>query len=110
MPELLTCDLLVSDVGFNDGSFRVPRFLKGTSGNRNFHENPYKPRQKSRLNSPKNHIHIDDMMIHNLFCLNSTSFVRYKNNKFQARKLSRFVINLLFLYLTNEVEFGQDIL
>ena len=44
-------------------------------------------------------------------CSNLTSFVRYKNNKFQANKLSKwFVINLLFLYLTNEVEFGQDIL
>ena len=29
--------------------------------------------------------------------------MRYKNNKFQAR-------NVLFLYLTTEVEFGQDIL
>ena len=46
-----------------------------------------------------------------IFCPNSTSFVRYKNNKFQARKLSRwFVRNLLFLYLTNEVEFVQNIL
>jgi hypothetical protein len=37
--------------------------------------------------------------------------MRYKNNKFQVRKLStRFVTNLLFLYLTNEVEFGQNIL
>ena len=54
--------------------------------------------------------HIDDMMIHNLikyFVQNSNSFVRYKNNKFQARKLStRFVRNLLFLYLTNKFEFG----
>ena len=52
------------------------------------------------------------MMIHNLVeeRLNLTSFVRYKNNIFQARKLSRFVRNLLFLYLTNEIEFRRDIL
>ena len=44
-------------------------------------------------------------------CPNSNSFVGYKNNKFQARKLSTGSIkNLLFLYLTNEFEFGQDIL
>ena len=29
-------------------------------------ENPCKPRQKGRLNSPKKITHIDDMMIHNL--------------------------------------------
>jgi hypothetical protein len=33
--------------------------------NYNLHENPCKPRQKSRLNLPK-HTHVDDMMIHNL--------------------------------------------
>ena len=38
--------------------------------------------------------HVDDMMIHNLINILSKRFVR----------------NLLFLYLTNEVEFGQDIL
>ena len=33
--------------------------------NHSLRENPYKPRQKSRLNSKK-HTHVDDMMIHNL--------------------------------------------
>jgi hypothetical protein len=43
-------------------------------------------------------------------CPNSTSFMRYKNNKFQAIRLFRwFIRHLLFLYLTNEVKFGQDI-
>ena len=61
--------------------------------------------------------HVDDMMIHNLVkyliqthkknhtcrwyddtqsckisCPNSTSYVRYKNNKFQARKLSKWFV------------------
>ena len=69
--------------------------------------------KKSRLNSPKNHTcrWYDDTQFCKISCSNSTLLVRYKNNKFQDRKLSRwFVGNLLFLYLTNEVEFGQDIL
>ena len=46
-----------------------------------------------------------------MFCPNSTSFVRYKNNKFLTNHLDSFLAwNLLFLYLTNEVEFGHDIL
>ena len=37
--------------------------------------------------------------------------MRYKNNKFLTNHLDNFLTwNLLFLYLTNEVEFGQDIL
>ena len=46
-----------------------------------------------------------------IFCPNSAWFVRYKNNKFLTNHLDNFLAwNLLFLYLTNEIEFGQDIL
>ena len=82
-------------------------------GNYNFHKNSYKSQQKNCLNSPKKHIcrWYDDTQFYKISCPNSTSFVRYKNNNFQDRKLFRwFVRNLLFLYLTNKVEFGQDIL
>ena len=86
--------------------------IKGniSGGNCNLRENSCKPRQKIRLNSPKNHTcrWYDDTQPCKISCPNSTSFVRYKNNNFQTKKLSRwFVRNLLFLYLTNEVEFGQ---
>ena len=37
-----------------------------SGGNRNFHKNPYKQRQKNRLNLQKKIIHVDDMVIHNL--------------------------------------------
>ena len=56
--------------------------------------------KKNHLNSQKNHTSrwYDGTQPYKISCPNSTSSVRYKNNKF------------LFLYLTNEVEFGQDIL
>ena len=42
---------------------------------------------------------------------NLTLFMRYENNKFLTNHLSDLKFgNLLFLYLTNEVEFGQNIL
>jgi hypothetical protein len=69
--------------------------------------------KKSSKFTKKNHIcrWYDDTQPYKISCPNSTSFIRYKNSKFQARKLSRrFVRNLLFLYLTNEVEFWQDVL
>jgi hypothetical protein len=89
--------------------------LKGnvSGGNHTLCENPCKPWQKSHLNSPKNHIcrWYDDRQPYKISCPNSTSFVRYKNNKFLTNRLDNFLAwNLLFLYLTNEVEFGQDIL
>jgi hypothetical protein len=82
-------------------------------GNHNFRENLCKRWQKSCPNSPKNHkyrwynytqsykisfqirIHLWDIKITN----------------FKLEKLStRFVRKLLFLYLINEFDFGQDIL
>ena len=37
--------------------------------------------------------------------------MRYKNNKFLINHVDNFLaLNLFFLYLTDEVEFGQDIL
>jgi hypothetical protein len=54
-------------------------------------------------------MHVDDMtntQSYKISCSNSTLFVGYKNNKFQARKVSTgFIRNLLFLYLTYEYEF-----
>ena len=41
--------------------------------------------------------HVDDMMIHNVV-------------KYLVQTRLRLVRNLLFLYLTKEVEFGKDIL
>jgi hypothetical protein len=69
--------------------------------------------KKSSKFIKKSHTYIwyDDTQLCKIYCLNSNSFVKYKNNKFQAKKLSTiFVRNLLFLYLTNEFEFGKDIL
>ena len=69
--------------------------------------------KKSSKFTKKNHTSrwYDGTQPYKISCPNSTSSVRYKKNKFQARKLSIwFVRNLLFLYLINEVEFGQDIL
>ena len=91
-----------------------PIYLSGNISGGN--HNSWKLIQTSVKNSSKftkNHTcrWYDDTQSCNISCPNSTSFVRYKNNKFQIWKLSRwFVRNLLFLYLTNEVEFGQDIL
>jgi hypothetical protein len=69
--------------------------------------------KKTRLNSPKNHMcrwYDDTQLCKISYSINSTSFVKYKNNKFQARNLPIwFISNLLFLYLTNEIEFQQDI-
>ena len=93
---------------------RVPFYVGNiSSANHNFVKKNCKSRQKSRLNSPKNHTcrWYDDTQPYKISCPNSTLFVRYKNDKFQARKMSIwFVRNLLFLYLTNEVEFEQYIL
>jgi hypothetical protein len=78
-------------------------------GNHTLRENSCKPWQNSRLNSQKNHIcrWYDDTQPCKISYPKSTSFVRYKNNKFQVRKVFKwFVRNLLFLYLTNKVEFG----
>ena len=53
----------------------------------------------------------DDTQSFKISYSNSTSFVRYKNNKFLTNHLDSFLAwKLLFLYLTNKVEFGQDIL
>ena len=68
---------------------------------------------KSSLNSQKNHTYrwYDDKQPCKISCPNSTSFVRYKNNKYLTNHLDNFLTwNLFFLYLTDEVEFGQDIL
>ena len=75
-----------------------------SGGNRNLRENPCKPRQKSRLNSPKNHTcrWYDDTQPCKISCPNSTSFVRYKNNKFQARKLSRWLVRNLLFFITHK--------
>ena len=56
-----------------------------SGGNHNLRENPYKLRQKNRLNSPKNYTcrWYDDTQFCKISCPNLTSFVRYKNNKFQ---------------------------
>ena len=59
--------------------------------------------------------HVDDMMIYNLVKYLVQTRLHLWNIKITnfkpERKMSRwFVRNLLFLYLTNEVEFGQDIL
>ena len=53
----------------------------------------------------------DDTQSYKIFCPNSTSFVRYKNNKFLTNHMDNFLAwNLFFLYLIDEVKFGQDIL
>lgn len=53
-------------------------------------------------------------MIYNLvkyFIQNQLPFVRYKTSKFLTYHLNNFLaLNLLFLYLINKVELGQDIL
>ena len=53
----------------------------------------------------------DDTQSCKISCPRTTSFVWYKNNKFLTNHLDNLLAwNLLFLYLTNEVESGQDIL
>ena len=62
-------------------------------------ENLYKLWQNSHLNSPKNDTcrWYDDTQLCKISCLNSTSFVRYKNNKFLTNYLDSFLAwNLLF--------------
>ena len=84
-----------------------------SSANYNFVKTRINHSKKSHLNSKKNHTcrWYDDTQPYKIFCPNLTPSVRYKKNKFQVRKLSKwFVRNLLFLYLINEVEFGQNIL
>ena len=65
-----------------------------SGGNHNFCENSCNQDKKSYLNSRKKITYVDDMMIHN--------FVNYSVQ-------TRLEI-CYFLYLTNEVEFGHDIL
>ena len=52
--------------------------------------------------------HVDDMIIHNLIKYSVQTLLHLWDIKItNSLQISR---NLLFLYLTNEVEFGQDIL
>ena len=69
-----------------------------SGGNHSFRENSYKLWQKSHLNSQKNHTcrWYDDTQLYKISCPNSTSFVRYKNNKF-VKKSSEQLSNLKFV-------------
>ena len=75
-------------------------------GNHNLHENPCKSWQKSRLNSPKNHTcrWYDDTQSCKISCPNSTSFVRYKNNKFLKNHIcpnkSAFWLEICYFYIS----------
>ena len=64
-----------------------------SSANHDLCENSCKPQQKKLFKFTKKITHVDDMMIHNL--------VKY---------LVQTRLFLLFLYLTNKVDFGQSIL
>ena len=85
------------------------RFLAARSKSKQEHiwckpqlrENPCKPRQKKLYKFIKKITHVDDMMVHNL--------VKYIVQT-RLRLLDIKITKFLFLYLTNEVEFGQDIL
>jgi len=51
----------------------------------------------------KKFTHVDDLMIHNIVkisCPNSTLFVRYKNNKFQAGKVSTGLLEVCYFYIS----------
>jgi hypothetical protein len=69
-----------------------------SGGDHTLHENPCKPWQKSHLNSLKNHI-----------CRWYDNLVKYLvQTRLYLWDIK--ITNFLFLYLTNKVEFGQDIL
>ena len=69
---------------------------------------PVQTMEKKWSKFTKNHTcrWYDDIQFCKISCPNLTSFVRYRNNKFLTNHLDCFLAwNLLFLYLTNEIEF-----
>jgi len=74
----------------------------------NLCENPCKSWQKNSSKFKKKIIHVDDMMIHNLVKYLVQTQLHLWDIK--ITNFLKFVRNLLFLYLTNEVEFGHNIL
>jgi len=75
---------------------------------------PWKPVQTTAKKlfkfTKKNHTcrWYDDTQSYKIFCPNSISFVIYKNNKFLTNHLDSFLAwNLLFLYLTNEINLDK---
>ena len=74
-----------------------------SSANHNLRENSCKPRQKSRLNSPKKITHVDDMMIHNLVKYLVQTRLRLwdiKTTNFKLRSCPYDLLEICYFYIS----------